>query len=117
MVLLPLVWPLARSLAATWAISIDFSSSGYLDVSVQRVTSVKLWIHLTVTDISSVGFPHSEIHGSRPICGSPWLIAACHVLLRLLMPRHSPYALSSLTFMLKSLKDFSYSLLVFKPYL
>ena len=33
-----------------------------------------------------------------PMCGSPWLIAACHVLLRLLMPRHSPCALYSLTF-------------------
>ena len=32
-----------------------------------------------------------------PMCGSPWLIAACHVLLRLLMPRHSPCALYSLT--------------------
>ncbi len=31
------------------------------------------------------------------MCGSPRLIAACHVLLRLLMPRHSPCALSSLT--------------------
>ena len=31
------------------------------------------------------------------ICSSPKLIAACHVLLRLLMPRHSPCALSSLT--------------------
>ena len=33
-----------------------------------------------------------------PICGSPQLIAACHVLLRLLMPRHSPYALVRLNF-------------------
>ena len=32
------------------------------------------------------------------MCGSPWLIAACHVLLRLLMPRHSPCALISLTY-------------------
>ena len=32
------------------------------------------------------------------ICSSPWLIAACHVLLRLLMPRHSPYALFRLNF-------------------
>ena len=32
-----------------------------------------------------------------PMCGSPWLIAACHVLHRLLMPRHSPCALYSLT--------------------
>ena len=32
-----------------------------------------------------------------PICGSPWLIAACHVLRRLPVPRHSPYALLRLT--------------------
>ena len=32
-----------------------------------------------------------------PMCSSPRLIAACHVLLRLLMPRHSPCALYSLT--------------------
>ena len=33
------------------------------------------------------------------ICASPQLIAACHVLLRLLMPRHSPYALFRLNFL------------------
>ena len=32
------------------------------------------------------------------MCSSPRLIAACHVLHRLLMPRHSPCALISLTF-------------------
>ena len=32
------------------------------------------------------------------ICSSPQLIAACHVLHRLLMPRHSPYALIRLNF-------------------
>ena len=31
------------------------------------------------------------------MCSSPWLIAAYHVLHRLLMPRHSPCALHSLT--------------------
>ena len=41
--------------------------------------------------------PHSEIPGSKPVCGSPELIAAYHVLHRHLAPRHSPYALSSLT--------------------
>ena len=56
------------------------------------------FIHHTVVEYCSTGFPHSEIHGSMDICSSPWLIAACHVLLRLLMPRHSSYALSSLTF-------------------
>ena len=44
------------------------------------------------------GFPHSDIHGSIDICSSPWLIAAYHVFLRLLVPRHSPYALTSLTY-------------------
>ena len=43
------------------------------------------------------GFPHSEISGSKLICSSPKLIAAYHVLHRLLMPRHSPCALSCLT--------------------
>ncbi len=47
--------------------------------------------------ISQGGFPHSEISGSKPVCGSPKLFAASHVLHRLLAPRHPPYALSSLT--------------------
>jgi hypothetical protein len=42
------------------------------------------------------------------ICASPQLFAAYHVLLRLLVPRHSPYALSSLTF-----KHFGLRLLLF----
>ena len=41
------------------------------------------------------GFPHSEIPGSKPIHGSPRLIAVSHVLHRHLAPRHSPKALSS----------------------
>ena len=45
-------------------------------------------------------FPHSDIHGLSDICSYPWLFAAYHVLHRLLVPRHSPYALSSLTFLL-----------------
>ncbi len=44
----------------------------------------------------SGGFPHSEIHGSKPIPGSPWLIAGYHVLHRLLLPRHPPNALIAL---------------------
>ena len=39
-VLLPPVWPLSLSLAATKEISVDYSSSAYLDVSVQRVPYV-----------------------------------------------------------------------------
>ena len=51
-----------------------------------------------LTEYCSAGFPHSVISGSTAICASPKLIAACHVLHRLLMPRHSPCALISLTF-------------------
>ena len=47
--------------------------------------------------ITPGGLPHSDISGSTPVCGSPKLIAAYHVLHRLLAPRHPPYALSSLT--------------------
>ena len=43
------------------------------------------------------GFPHSEITGSKGASASPVLIAACHVLHRLFLPRHPPCALSSLT--------------------
>ena len=46
--------------------------------------------------IAIAGFPHSDICGSMFICNSPQLFAACHVLLRRLVPRHPPYALSSL---------------------
>ena len=42
-------------------------------------------------------FPHSEIPGSKLACSSPRLIAAYHVLHRLLVPRHPPSALISLT--------------------
>ena len=45
------------------------------------------------------GFPHSDIRGSKLICSSPRLIAACHVLHRLPMPRHPPYALLRLNYL------------------
>ena len=70
-----------------------FSSSGYLDVSVHRVPFLTLWIHVWMTEVPSAGFPHSEIRGSLPICGSPRLIAAYHVFRRPLVPRHPPCAL------------------------
>ena len=91
------VWPLPRSLATTYGISVDFSSSPYLDVSVRAVPPVYLFIQYTVTGSSPAGFPHSDISGSMRMCRSPKLFAACHVLHRLLMPRHSLCALSRLT--------------------
>ena len=40
--------PLPRSLATTSGISFDFSSSPYLDVSVQAVPLIQLWIHCMI---------------------------------------------------------------------
>ena len=47
--------------------------------------------------LTTVGFPHSDIPGSTFARNSPRLFAACHVLHRLLAPRHPPRALCSLT--------------------
>ncbi len=74
-----------------------FSSSGYLDVSVHRVPFHRLWIGLWILEVCSSRFPHSEISGSKDICSSPKLFAAYHVFHRLLVPRHPPYALISIT--------------------
>ena len=74
-----------------------FSSSGYLDVSVHRVPFHSLWIGLWILEVFSIRFPHSEISGSMDICSSPKLFAAYHVFHRLLVPRHPPYALISIT--------------------
>ena len=104
------------SLAATRGVSVDFLSSGYLDVSVPRVcffnpiySGQKYLVYLAndylsdnINEISS-GLPHSEIRGSKPILGSPRLIAEYHVLHRLLLPRHPPNALFALDLIQKKL--------------
>ena len=91
------VWALSISLAATLEITVVFSSSGYLDVSVHRVPFHTLWIGVWIHEVFSCGFPHSDISGSMDICSSPKLFAAYHVFHRLLVPRHPPYALISIT--------------------
>ena len=63
----------------------------------RRFPSHTYLIQYEIHELHSCGFPHSEISGSMRICRSPKLIAACHVLHRLLVPRHSPCALYSLT--------------------
>ena len=76
-----------------------FSSSGYLDVSVPLVylhpPYVFRWWYCPIT---GSGFPHSEILGSKLAYSSPRRIAVYRVLHRLLVPRHPPCALSSLTY-------------------
>ena len=93
------VWAPPFSLAATLGIDFSFFSSGYLDVSVRRVPSLRLCVHRTVHEVFSCGFPHSDIRGSLDICSSPRLFAACHVFLRLPVPRHPPRALIRLTWL------------------
>ncbi len=55
-----------------------------------------LCVQPAVTEYCSAGFPHSGTHGSPLDDSSPWLFAAIRALLRLLTPRHPPYALRSL---------------------
>ncbi len=47
-------------------------------------------------DITRKGFPHSGISGSKLAYSSPKLIAVRRALLRLSVPRHPPYTLSTL---------------------
>ena len=70
------------SLAATFGISVDFSSFGYLDVSVPRVCFTNLCIQLVIRAYAR-GFPHSEIPDSK---GYYYLIWAYRKLLRLSSP-------------------------------
>ena len=51
-----MVWALSRSLATTYEIIVIFSSSAYLDVSVQRVCFPCGMMYLQY-----IGLPHSEI--------------------------------------------------------
>ena len=63
-----------------------------------RLPISTLFIHVRLTGLFlPARFPHSDSHGSLLICSSSWIFAAYHVLLRLSVPRHSPYALRSLT--------------------
>ena len=58
-----------------------------------RFPSLYLCIQYRISALLADRFPHSDIHGSSLVCSFPWLFAAFYVLLRLLVLRHSPYAL------------------------
>ena len=53
-----------------------------------------------MTELHSVGLPHSVIRGSQDVCSSPRLFAAYHDLLRRIAPRHPPWTLVRLTIFL-----------------
>ena len=69
------------SLAATSGISVDFFSSGYLDVSVHRVRFSSLMY--SEMDTLTGGFPHSDTSGSKLVVSSPKIFADYYVLHRL----------------------------------
>ncbi len=94
---IPQVWAVSSSLATTIEISVDLYSSGYLDVSVPLVSSYQTMYSSDGT-AEAVGFPIRTSPDQNLLGGSPRLIAAYYVLRRLLVPRHSPCALSSLFF-------------------
>ena len=93
-----MVWAVPVSLAATQGIAFAFSSSRYLDVSVPWVCLLMRYRFTQgYCPIKDSGFPHSEISGSQLTYSSPKHIGVSAVLLRLLVPRHSPRALPNLT--------------------
>ncbi len=64
-------WANPRSLAATRGISVDFSSYGYLDVSVPHVRFFEPIYSAQDTSPKKGGFPHSDISGSSLVCQLP----------------------------------------------
>jgi hypothetical protein len=88
------VWALPFSLATTQGVEVSFLSSGYLDVSVPQLALHTLFYSgAHPSALPLVGFPIRKSRGQRLVSTSPELIAAAHVLLRLLAPRHPPCAL------------------------
>ena len=65
----------------------------FLLLQVLRCFSSPGWPPRKDTCSKAGGFPHSDTCGSGLLCSSPQLFAALHVLRRLVMPRHPPYAL------------------------
>ena len=78
-------WTISISLAATKEISIDFFSSGYLDVSVLQVRLCHPMYSDGDTLLTQSEFTHSDIPGSKFVC------LLTEAFRRLLRPS-SPYA-------------------------
>ena len=71
----------------------------FLFLQVLRCFSSLRTPHLAVvTGLQPAGFPHSDIRGSIPVCRSPRLFAAYHVLLRSRKQRHPPFDLALFLF-------------------
>ena len=101
------VWALPRSLATTRGIINLFSLPAGTKMFQFPAFALR---YCVVTVLQTAGLSHSEILGSRVICTYPKLIAAYHVLHRLLMPRHSPCALCSLTYSVNLYQSFAFNI-------
>ena len=77
------VWPVPVSLATTRGISFDFSSSGYLDVSVPLVRLTHLCIQCVITSLCWLGSPIQRSPDQSLFADSPELIAGYNVFHRL----------------------------------
>src|SRR5690606_22781561 len=89
------VWALPRSLATTWGIICYF-----LFLRVLRCFSSPGWLSFECYVFNITGCPIRKSSDISLVCSSPKLIAAYHVLLRLLSPRHPPYALNCFKFLI-----------------
>ena len=87
-------WAFPFSLATTQGISVDFCSSGHLDVSVPRVRFHALLIQTWMACIHRPGFPIRTPPDQSLFANSPRIIAGYDVLHRLLPPGHPPFALT-----------------------
>ena len=75
-------WLVPCSLATTYGISVDFCSSGYLDVSVHRVRLLTPYVFSHGIPLR-VGFPIRTSPDQSLFASSPELFAGYHVLHRL----------------------------------
>ena len=95
------------SLAATYGIDVSFFSSRYLDVSVPWVRSLRPMNSAAGEwELPHTSFLIRKSPDQRSFASFPEHIAGYHVLRRLLMPRHPPYTLSSLTTFIDHRHDF-----------
>ena len=97
-------YPVQYHYSTVWALSLSLTTTQKIVSLLSFPPGTKMfqfpgfplthyWFMCQYRNITYGEFPHSDICGSRLICSSPQLFAACHVLLRRLVPRHPPYAL------------------------
>ena len=82
------VWARPCSIASTGGFTVCF-----LFLRLLRCFSSPGSLLYKVPYLQYGGSPHSDILGSKPVCGSPGLFAAYRVFRRFLKPRHPPSAL------------------------